>query len=373
MKKLFALLLSGLLPLFAQNYSKTAQTISLYPLPINTLNIKANYNRINDTIDVLNIKEKELGGTNLGTIGDASGVDISLGYGNEYGSLHYDFEYLGINYADTKLKNKKNEIFAKINLFHDPLYIFQAFSVDIGLTVNSADDLDLKKVSTLNSMIQKIRPGTSIKFNGTGIDFKGSTLTIFDHNGVLPPYIRIANMSDTSFFIRGLTGIEYQNSTLHLYSGLKTTSIESFITLEPSKSETIADALKEFGNIGLDRDEKTLFAGFNYALDYQDFIFEAGYEYLKIFGRDAKLDTTNDNHILNGSISKSINEDFRVFIAGKAMLNQFNGVIPYLYNEYTKHRYDKKYGYAKIGFIYNVNLDYLGSLWRYFSLELLDL
>ncbi|MNN81568.1 hypothetical protein D3C81_1984060 [compost metagenome] len=35
------------------------------------------------------------------------------------------------------------------------------------------------------------------------------------------------------------------------------------------------------------------------------------------------------------------------------MLHQFNGVIPYLYNKYTKNKYDKKYGYAKVGFVYN--------------------
>ncbi len=363
MKKLFALLLSGFLPLLAQNANKTTQGICLCPLPKNTLSIKANYNRINDTIDILNIKEQELGSRNFGAMGDASGFDISLGYGiNDYSAIYYDFEYLGVNYADTKLKNKKNNIFTKINLYHNPKNIFQTFSIDFGVTLNSADDLDIKKVSTLNSMLQKMKPGTSIKFNGTGLEFKGSTLTIFDQDGVLPPFIRIANMSDTSFFIRGLTGIKFQNSILQLYSGLKTTSIESLITLEPSNSQIIADAIKEFGLLDLNRDEKTLFAGFNYALKYQDFIFEAGYEYLKIFGRESKLDATDDNHILNGSISKNINEDFRVFIGGKAMLNQFNGVIPYLYNEYTKHKYEKKYGYAKIGFIYNINLDALGNL-----------
>ena len=354
MKKIATiLLLLGFSSLSGEIIDKTAGEISLYPLAEKKIKIKVNYNRINDTIDVLNIKEKELGSANVGTIGDASGFDLSLGYGIAHQSaLYYNFEYLSVNYGDTKLKNKKHDIFTKINLSHYINNLIYAFSIDLGLTYNSADDLDLRSISLLNSMIQKIRPGTNIEFDGNGITYKDSALYIFDQNGFIVPFIKIANMSDLSFYLRTVGAIEFQNSALHLYAGIKTTSIDSKITLEPSNVDLIASALEEFGDINLKRDEKTIFTGFNYAHSYNDFLFEAGYEYLKIFGRDSKLNEINDNHIFKGAISKQIDDNFRVFIAGKAMLHQFNGVIPYLYNEYTKHKYDKKYGYAKVGFIY---------------------
>lgn len=357
--KIVMFLLLNFSTLNAINYNKTTGNICLCPLPANTLQTKISYNRINDTIDVLNIKEQELGSNpNYGSIGDASGLDISLGYGiNDFSALYYDYEYLSVHYADARLRNKKHDIFTKINLYHNKNNLFQTFSVDLGYVRNYANDINIKNISTLNSMVQKMRPGTKIQFDGQGIIYGNSALYIFDQNGIVVPSIKIADMSDSSFYARVLSGLEFENSVLDFYAGVKKTSIKSYVTLEPSDAPIISAALQEFGNLDLKRDEKTIFGGFNYALSYKSFIFEGGYEYLKIFGRSFKLNATDDNHIFNGAITKIVTDDFKVFIGGKAMLNQFNGVIPYLYNEYTKHRYDKKYGYAKVGFIYNFNLN----------------
>ncbi len=359
-KILLISILLGQSLIFSFDNKKTSSEICLCPIPKNTLKLKLNYNRINDTIDVFNIKESELGSNNLGSIGDSSGYDISLGYGlTDFIALYANYNYISINYNDTKLKNSQLDLYTKINLYHNPDNIFKTFSVDIGYIGNSANNLDIKKHSTLNSIVQKIRPGTSIKFSEDGgLTRNGTTLYIIGDNGVLSPFIRLEDLGDKSFYLRALSGIEFQNSVLQIHGGFKKTSIDTLITLKPDHS-VIQTALDEFGNINLNRDEKTIFGGLNFAYEYSDYIFEAGYEYLKIFGREKELDATDDNHILNATISKSLTKDLRVFIGGKAMLHQFNGVIPYLYNEYSKHRYDKKYGYAKVGFIYNIDFNSL--------------
>ncbi len=327
-----------------------ANEISLNLLNEKELKVKVNYNKINDTIDVFNIKESELGRANVGSIGDASGLDISLGYGiNSQNSIYYNFEYLSINYGDTKLKNKKHEVFGKINLNPYIENLLLPLSIDLGLTLNSADDIEIKSDSFLNSMIQKIRPGTSMVFKDGGVSYQNSQLFIVNRDGIVP-FMKIGNMSDLSFFIRATGRLEFQSSTLNLYAGTKATSIDSDIVLH----DVIQDILDvEIEGTVLKRDEKSIFLGFDYVYEYQDFLFQGGYEYLNIFGREDNVKETDDNHIFKGSISRKLSEEFTVFIGGKAMLHQFNSVIPYLYNRYTKSKYRKKYGYAKIGFVYS--------------------
>ncbi|MCH9814524.1 MAG: hypothetical protein K0U47_11355, partial [Epsilonproteobacteria bacterium] len=61
---------------------------------------------------------------------------------------------------------------------------------------------------------------------------------------------------------------------------------------------------------------------------------------------------------LNLTFSKAINTKLLLYLGSKLYLHQYNGVIPYLYNEKTKDRFDQKFGYATIGFVYNFDLSF---------------
>jgi hypothetical protein len=140
--------------LYANEPALTTTEIRSFPLEKGDLGLKFSYNRINDTIDILNIKQKELGTTeNYGSIGDSSGIDLSLAYGtNEYLSLFYNYNYLGLHYIDEKLKNHKNEFYLKLNIYRNPMSFFETFSTDIGFVRNSAEDLSITSSSTLNTL-----------------------------------------------------------------------------------------------------------------------------------------------------------------------------------------------------------------------------
>ncbi len=355
------LLLISITVLFG-DLSSISSKESAYPLSGDRLKIGFNYNKINDTIDVLNIKKSELGSSkSYGSIGDASGFDLSLGYGfDRFGALYYDFGYLGIKFTDKKLKNQKSDIYAKIDIFNSSKNsLFKTISFDIGYIKNSANDLDIKNTQTLNSMIRKIRPNTDIRFDEGGIVYGDNTLYIFDENGVLPPYVKISNMSDSSLYIRALSGFLFDRWGVNFNLTLKRSSIKSSVTLEPSDNEIIKIATDKFAEVNLNRDESSLSMGVNYILSLYSYSFEGSYSYIKILNRDRELKRVDSNHIVTSTISKDIADGLKIFIGAKAMLHQFNGVIPYLYNEYTKDKFDKKYGYAKVGFIYSTNLGLL--------------
>ena len=109
----------------------------------------------------------------------------------------------------------------------------------------------------------------------------------------------------------------------------------------------------------ISRGEKQALVGLSYKIELGRLLLEANYEYNRIFGRDI-INDNNHNQIVNAAISTIITKNLLVFIGGKLMLNQFNGVIPYLYNEYTASKYDKKYGYMRVGFVYNFDTTKMG-------------
>ncbi len=345
--------------LSATEHALTTADIRSFPLPKGRIGIRANYNRINDTIDIFDIKQKELGSAaRFGSIGDSSGIDLSLAYGaGEFYSFYYNYERLNLHYIDSKLKNNKNEFYTKVNIYQNNMRFFETLSADIGFVRNSAADLDIKDKNQLNKMIQKVNPIPGLTIDGNAIKYKGYELKYSDPvtNEPLPPYISIGDMSDNSLYLRMLTGMHYETNIFDLYAGLKYTKIYTTITVEPKSNQSMQDLLKSKGYepVNLDRSEKSFFLGFNYTVEFSSFIFDLNYEYLTIWGRDDVVKKTDDNHIINSALSYIVNKNLLLFVGGKLMLHQFNGVIPYLYNKYTKNKYDKKYGYAKVGFVYN--------------------
>ncbi len=345
--------------LSGNEHAITSTPVRSFPVEPKSLAIKLSYNKINDTIDIFDIKKKELGNTeNFGSIGNASGLDLSLVYGiNIFYSLFYNYEHLNLHYIDSTLSNNKNDLFVKVSIYRNPMAFFETLTADIGYTNNSADPLDIKDKTQLNSMIQKVNPVPGLSIEGSTIKYKGSSITFLDKVTGKPvePFVRIGDLSDNSLYLRLLTGFHYETNIVDLYAGLKYTKINTTVSIEPHKNNQLTNILSQKGYepVNLDRNEKTFFMGFNYTVEFARFILDINYEYLTIWGRDGDVKKTDDNHILNAALSYIVNDDLLFFIGGKLMIHQFNGVIPYLYNKYTKNKYDKKYGYAKVGFVYN--------------------
>jgi hypothetical protein len=130
---------------------------------------------------------------------------------------------------------------------------------------------------------------------------------------------------------------------LDFYFGLKYTSIDTKI-----------DA------ISYDRDEIALNGGFEYTLELGNYIIESGYEYIRLFSRDID-DDESSNHIFNITLSRALNQKVLLYIGSKYFINQYNGVIPYLYNEKNKNQFDQKFGYLTIGFVYNFDMNGLNN------------
>jgi hypothetical protein len=303
MFKIISLLFLLLSFVKATDVALTSQNIRSYPLSKNKAAIKACYSGY----DIFNLNDNKNGtATYYGTLGDINGINITLGYGlYEQISLFYDFLYKNIDYAGGSLKNNKHEIFTKLNIYYNPSSIFNTYSADIGFIHNSADDLSITDSSTEIS--------------------------------------KITDLSDDSLYLRFIVGSKIRSSILDFYFGLKYTSIDTKI-----------DA------ISYDRDEIALNGGFEYTLELGNYIIESGYEYIRLFSRDID-DDESSNHIFNITLSRALNQKVLLYIGSKYFINQYNGVIPYLYNEKNKNQFDQKFGYLTIGFVYNFDMNGLNN------------
>ncbi len=321
------------------------------------IGIQFSYNKINDTIDIFNIKATQINSSNYGSIGDANGFDLFVRYQlNSNITLSFIYESLNINYIDDKIRNRKNELILNTKLFDFNSSFFDSSFIDFGFIYNKSSDLDIKDDSTLNSLFDKIRPENNFYISDGTLSYNDKTVILFDqYVNKIYPFIKISNLKDYSFYTKFIIDKRFKNNKIDLYCGFKLTKISTSILLEPKDNSLLQDAINTLDIPSLNRDEVALFGGFLYGFEYKKYIFKSNYEYIRLFKRDSSLSYNNQNHILNITISRVINDKFSIFIGGKAMLNQFNSVIPYLYNRYTKTKYDKKYGYAKIGFSYNFN------------------
>jgi len=134
--------------LLSQNLNYAVSDKHSFTLPKGKLQIKSSYLKVNDTIDILNIRDSQ-GDTPLGSM---DGYDIALRYGiTQDDSIFVAYDQWNIEYSGAILKNRKVDIFNRYNLVSNRYGFFNSLSFDVGYTKDSADTT---LYSNLNSSCQ---------------------------------------------------------------------------------------------------------------------------------------------------------------------------------------------------------------------------
>jgi hypothetical protein len=369
--KIILFTLFSIIPISAgQNVNYAYHDIHTLTIPKGSLSTTLSIQLMNDTIDVLNIKESEFGNSNkYDAIGDLMGGEVKFKYGiTDKLMVGLEASRQDIDYASNTITNNKQDLFFRYNIFQYPLaFLNSGISVDAGFVRNKLDDFYMRDINTINDMIKRRFPNKNAKLRyadgvnaWTGEPFPRAKgyYTIF--NGAPDPqplnndpYMSLENTKDESLYYRFLTGF-YTNSTIiDFYVGVKQTKIKTLInTTQEIKNRGLAKGY-DLEKI-LDRDEIMYMVGFNQTIEKDKFIYELGIEYDR-FARDAGLDYIDFNYIVDADISYKLNNKMILFMGGKIMYRQLNGQIPYLYNEYSDTSYDHKYGFARFGIQYNFN------------------
>ncbi|MEA2050937.1 MAG: hypothetical protein U9O56_09440 [Campylobacterota bacterium] len=312
---LFAICLNG------KNINYQSHYIHTLTTPKDDMTLSFAYLLLNDSVDILDIKESEFGQNDKYTsIGDLTGYDVRFTYGvSDNLMLSYNNSEQSIAYGNSNLTNNRNDIFLRYNFFNNSSDILNSgISIDLGYTKNKLFDKYFTNSNDIEELLKR---------------YKYSNIDV--------PWVGVVNTSDSSIYSRVLSGFCINNTIVDFFIGLKSTKIKNYVV---STSTT--------NNMDLSRDELIYSIGFNITQDFQAYFIELGYEYDR-FSRDEGLDYIDFNHIVDLTLGYNIDKNFMIYTSGKAMYRQFNGQIPYLYNKYTQTTYDHKYGYATLGIKYS--------------------
>ena len=336
--------------LFGMNLNYALHQTHAFPFIKRKTEVILEYQKLNDTIDILNIKEQELGSlSNYGSIGDMNGYKINITHGlTDKITLNANINKQDIEYGDSTLSNKRLEIFTRYNFLQNEL-AKTALSVDIGGIVNYADKIIISNNNYLKSLAKKFLnvKDVIISNNKIGVIKNDGTTEILNLNN--PPSIDIDNLNDKTIYLNFLAEKKYGNLYLCGFFKINYTNINTTIkaNINPADAST-QEKLKKYNLVkNLDRNEKSINVGFNISWGV-NYIFEVEYYYSKFF-RDSGLDYIDYNHVVNIDVVKPFNKKWFIYAGGKVMYRQFNGEIPYLYNKYSQTTFDHKYGFARVG------------------------
>ena len=274
-----------------RDIASTTEDRRAFVLQEDAISIRGAYHASNGALDIFNLNGNLDAGNIYSALDNGTGIDFSVAYGlHRHISLYYNFQAFNIDYAGEKLKNRQNDIYARINFYDDPQSSFDDFSLDLGYVRNAASDLNPQ----------------------------------------------MSDLSDNSFYMRLLLGSRFESALLNLYAGFKYSSIDTTLF-----------------NQDASRNEKSINVGITHTVEFSNFILDSGYEYIRLFSRESNIAQNKSNHIIKLRLSRAINDKLLVYLGDTIMLNQFNGIIPYFYNTQTQSAFDKTYTYLSLGFVYN--------------------
>ncbi len=309
------------------------------------------YENINDTTDVFNVKDSEFLSSAPGTVGDLDGTGISLKYGflnkTEIGAA---FSHKNIDYSIDTLKINTIDLFLKRQINNDTDRL-PVFAIKLGIKFNKTEDVFIDNMSAINFLLNKmsetdieIRIGDEYLWveKKTGADEISIGIS---REGKPDPKISIESSKDFTSYFRIIAGKSYKKVLATFFAEFGISAIDTVIdsTFPLYIPDQYQDRLPDFPK-DLSRDEKYFKTGAGIICMFTDkFYMGLNYNYLKIL-RDDNLSCIDDNHIVNADMWYLINKHVGLNLGGTFFQSQLNGVVPSLYNKYTKTTFDHNYG-----------------------------
>jgi len=312
------------------------------------------YGRVDDTIDVFNIKEQELSTISsqlrADSLGNYEHLKLNLNYGLTYQSMiSTGITSRSIDYGSGKL-----------NVYSYHFSIRKSFksllSVDIGLKGNIGEDRTFSNVNDINYYLHKFRPDISIEVDPSYVWFVKETTDLIIKYGVPKkedPYFELKDLKDSTKFIRLTVGkaFDFIYPNVFLEYGKTKINTEIDTNLKDMIPSSYKNKLPELP-IDLSRDESYWKGGFSIFLRTPfKTLTSLEYNYVRL-NRGADLGYINYNHILKAKVDYFLRKNIILSIGGEYLHRQFNGVIPFMYNRYSQTTFDHRYGWAEVGVIF---------------------
>lgn len=330
-------------------------------LPKNKIELSLDYMSINDALDIFDVRDNEFSDNSSidsARLGDLQGIRLWLNYGLfPKTMLTAGVAYKDIDYASTSLNITSLDLSLRQMLidYEYPILPF-AITMDLGVHANIGKDLNFTSDTDINRMIDRLTDqNVSVKINDQYVwihrktDSSEISLGV-PREGKPSPNVSIEQMQDVSPFIRLTAGEMFKNIFPNVILEYGHTFIESRIdsSLLAYFPGVMKASIPDLP-MDLDREENYLKIGANLLAKLPlNFMACLEYNYLKLF-RDSNLDYIDYNQIVDADLFYRLTDRTTLNVGGSFCERQLNGILPFLYNEYTQTTFDHKYGVVRFG------------------------
>lgn len=330
-------------------------------LPKNKFEISLDYLVINDTLDIFDVRDNTFSDNSSidsATLGDLQGGRLLLNYGLFPRTMVMaGLGYTDMDYESTALKTTRID-FALRQILMDSKHSSFPFGItmDLGVRANIGKDLTFTSDTDINRMIDRFTDqNVSVEINDQYVWFHKKTDNSnfslgVPREGKPDPCVSTEGMQDFSPFIRLTAGEMLKNIFPNIFLEYGHTFIKSQI--DSSLPAYFPDALNGIIPdlpMDLDREENYLKVGASLLISLPwRFMIGLEYDYMKLFRSD-NLDYLDYNQIVNADLFYRLTDRIALNVGGSYYERQLNGVLPFLYNEYTQTTFDHPYGLVRLG------------------------
>lgn len=366
MKKIIFITTFLSVALFGEDFDYLNNTKHAFLLNSDDIYLKFQYEKLDDTVDVLDLKESEnvSSSTSTTTLGDLDGMSIETAF-TFWDKFLFDISFgeKELNYNGIAMTNNNANTFLRYQPYKSEKH---AFAIDVGYEVNILKDISIYDIDTMNTLIDRVSSNSDISIEQSNNIYLLNYVSSSSSNTILlenTPYVSLDDTEDKAFYIRGIYSYLVEKFLFDFYLGYKEVDVKATLnsSLVNESNSIIQDALSENGLenylYSTDRVDVIYFTGLGLTYSIGDFNAEFNYEFRKISRIDiletnSNNEKTDQNHIFDLDLSYNITDSLTYYLGARVMTNQFNGELHYLFTGYTSTTFDHKYGYAKTGLIY---------------------
>jgi hypothetical protein len=330
-------------------------------LPKNKLELSLDYLSINDTLDLFDVRDDEFGDNgniDSSTLGDLQGGRLWLNYGLfPKTMLMAGLAYKDMDYESTELEITTLDLSIRQNVVDSKQTAFPFdITIDLGVHTNIGKDLIFTSDTDINRMIDRITDqNISVEIDDQNVWFHRETDSSeislgVPRQGKPEPSVSIEETQDISPFIRLTAGEMFKNIFPNVFLEYGHTFIESKIDSSlPAYFPEALNASLPTLPMDLGREENYLKVGAHLLVKLPwNFMAGLEYNYLRLF-RESNLDYLDYNQIVKADLFYRLSDRITLDVGGSFYERQLNGILPFLYNEYTQTTFDHKYGLVRFG------------------------
>ena len=331
------------------------------PLKKGRVELSLDYLRIDEGTDVFDFRDREwdniASAYRIAGVSDLEGARGHLNWGwRERTTLMSSVAYRNLDYSFSTLDIYSLDLGVKQSLWNRTNGFWPLIVLDVGVRYDVAPAEVVRTERDLNLFLDRLDPrAPDVRLDPLYVwfDYKknGNRVSLgVPRTGRPDPYLRLDDMQAVTPYARLTLGKIWGSVFPNAYAEYGYSSIDSRI--DSSLTAYVPD---EFTSripalpLDLDRSESYLKVGLSVLLKLPyRFTAYADFSQIEMF-RDAELQYVDYNHVFRADLHYYASRNVVLTLGGVIYERQLNGVLPFLYNEYTQTTFDHAWGRLNLG------------------------